>query len=73
MLTAGITAAIAAILGVFGIKPGAYLVGVAIGVKICIVAASVLFGARWMRRRQAAAAGAASPRGDEAAEPEQRG
>lgn len=61
MLTAGITAAVAAILGVFGIKPGAYLVGVAVGVKICLVAASVLFGAKWMRRRQAAAGSVARP------------
>ncbi len=54
MITAGITAAVAAILTLFGIKPGAYLVGVAIGVKVAIVSVSVLFGARIMRRRAAA-------------------
>ena len=55
MLTAGITAAIAGILAIFGIKPGGYLVGVAIVVKIIIVGVSVLFGARYMRRRRDAA------------------
>ena len=54
MLTAPITAAIGAILALFGIKPGPYLVGVAIGVKIVIVGVTVLFGARWARRRAAA-------------------
>jgi hypothetical protein len=51
MLTAGITAAVAGVLSLFGIKPGPYLVGVAIGVKITIVAISLVFGARFLRRR----------------------
>ena len=53
MLTAAITGAIAAILNLFGIAPGPYLVGVAIGVKIVIVLAGVLFSARWIKRREA--------------------
>jgi amino acid transporter len=51
MLTAAITAVIAAILGLFGIKPGPYLVGVAVGVKITIVLLGVVFGARWLQKR----------------------
>jgi hypothetical protein len=54
MLTAAITAAIGGLLSLFGIKPGAYLVGVAIGVKILVVAAGVIFGSRFLRRRQLA-------------------
>jgi hypothetical protein len=52
VITAAVTAAIAAILGFFGIKPGPYLVVVAIVVKGLIIAAGVLFGARWMQRRR---------------------
>ena len=51
MLTAAITAAVAFVLNLFGIEPGPYLVGVAIGVKITIVVLGVLLGARWARRR----------------------
>jgi hypothetical protein len=54
MLTAAITAAIGALLSLVGIKPGAYLVGVAIGVKILVVVLGVTFGSRLLRRRQAA-------------------
>ena len=54
MLTAGITAAVAGLLSLFGIRPGAYLVGVAIGVKLTIVALSVTFGARLLKKRAAA-------------------
>jgi hypothetical protein len=61
MITAAITAAIAAILGLFGIKPGPYLVGVAIVVKLLIVAASVMFGARLMKWRKDKAAGQQAP------------
>jgi hypothetical protein len=53
MITAAITAAIGAILNFFGIEPGPYLVGVAIVVKVIIVGAGVLFGARWAQRRAA--------------------
>jgi len=62
MITAAITAAVGAVLALFGVKPGAYLVAVAAAVKIVIVAGTVLVGARWVRRRngQAAAAGAPS-------------
>ena len=56
MLTAGITAAIAGVLSLFGIKPGPYLVGVAIGVKLLIVGVGLLVGARLMRKRAAAKA-----------------
>jgi hypothetical protein len=56
MLTAGITAAVAGVLSLFGIKPGPYLVGVAIGVKLTIVAIGLLVGARLMRKRAAAKA-----------------
>jgi len=51
MITAGITAAVAAILGLFGIKPGAYLVFVAGGVKIALVLLGTVYGVRWMNRR----------------------
>lgn len=54
MITAGITATVAAVLSLFGVKPGAYLVGVAIAVKVTLVAVGLLFGARIMRRRAAA-------------------
>ncbi|MEP6653423.1 MAG: hypothetical protein ABJA82_08700 [Myxococcales bacterium] len=53
MLTAAITAAVAAVLSLFGVKPGAYLVGVAIGVKLVVVACSLMFGARLLKRRAA--------------------
>ena len=56
MITAGITASVAALLSLFGIKPGAYLVGVAIAVKVTLVAVGLIFGARIMRRRAAAQA-----------------
>jgi hypothetical protein len=56
MITAGITAAVAGVLALFGVKPGPYLVGVAIGVKVAIVAIGLIFGARFFRRRAAAKA-----------------
>jgi uncharacterized membrane protein YfcA len=52
MITAGITAVIAGILGVFGVKPGPYLVAVAVVVKVVIVLVGVYFGARWARKRR---------------------
>jgi uncharacterized membrane protein HdeD (DUF308 family) len=63
MLTAGITAAVAGVLSLFGIKPGPYLVGVAIGVKLVIVALGLFIGSRVMRKRAAAKAQAANPDG----------
>jgi uncharacterized membrane protein HdeD (DUF308 family) len=60
MLTAGITAGIAGVLSLFGIKPGPYLVGVAIGVKLIIVGVGLLVGARLMRKRAAAKAQASN-------------
>jgi amino acid transporter len=57
VLTAAITGAVAAVLNLFGIEPGAYLVGVAIGVKAVIVAAGLLFGVRWLRKRPRGEAG----------------
>ena len=56
MLTAAITGAVAGLLALFGIKPGPYLVGVAVVVKIAIVVVGMTYGARWMRRRAAAKA-----------------
>ena len=50
MITAAITAAVAAVLAFFGIKPGPYLVGVAVGVKITLVALGLLLAARIARR-----------------------
>jgi hypothetical protein len=61
MLTAAITAAVAGVLSLFGIKPGAYLVGVAIGVKVTIVLLGLVFGARFFKRRAAAKAAAIPP------------
>jgi len=63
MLTAGITAAVAGVLSLFGIKPGPYLVGVAIGVKLTIIAVGLLVGARVMRKRAAAKAQASDTDG----------
>jgi hypothetical protein len=56
MLTAAITAAIAGLLALFGIKPTAgQLVVVAIVVKVIIVSVGLLFGIRLgLRRRNAA-------------------
>ena len=56
MLTAAITAAVAAVLALFGIKPGPYLVVVAVVVKGLIVAAGVLLGWKLTKRRRAAEA-----------------
>ena len=63
MLTAGITAAVAGVLSLFGVKPGPYLVGVAIGVKLTIIAVGLLVGARVMRKRAAAKAQASDTDG----------
>ena len=51
MLTAAITAAIAWILSLFGIKPGPYLVVVAGVVKGIIILVGVLLGAKVVRKR----------------------
>jgi amino acid transporter len=52
MLTAAITAAITAILGLFGVKLSAWTIGaVAVGVKVCIVGVTLIFGARLMKKR----------------------
>lgn len=67
MITAGITAAIAGLLSLFGIKPGAYLVGVAIGVKVVVVAVSFVFGARLLKKRAAAKAAAEATAAEAAA------
>ena len=54
MLTAAITAAIAAVFRVFGITLSLYTLGaIAIGVKVVIVAVGLLFGTRWLRSREA--------------------
>ena len=51
MLTAAITAAIAWILSLFGIKPGPYLVVVAAVVKGIIILVGLLLGAKVVRNR----------------------
>ena len=57
MLTVPITAAITALLAVFGIKPTVTQVaGVAVVVKIVIVLVGVFLGNKLLKRRQAAAA-----------------
>jgi len=56
VITAAITAAVAAILSLFGIKPGPYLVVVAAVVKVILIALGLFFGARLARRRRDAAA-----------------
>jgi hypothetical protein len=61
MLTAAITAVVAAVLSFFGVEPGPYLVGVAIGVKVALVLGGMLVGARWVQKRQARQASPAKP------------
>src|SRR5207253_9558572 len=56
MITAAITAVVGGVLAFFGVKPGPYLVVVAAAVKILIVVTTLVFGTRWVRRRDAAAA-----------------
>jgi hypothetical protein len=51
VLTAAITAAIAWILSLFGIKPGPYLVVVAGVVKVIIILVGLLLGAKVVRKR----------------------
>ena len=64
MITAAITAAIAGILAYFGVKPGVYLAGVAIVVKILVVAS--IMGAMWWRQRAAQRKVDAAPKEEEA-------
>jgi hypothetical protein len=61
MLTSAITAAVAAILSFFGIPPGPYLVGVAVGVKVTIVATIALLGWRTLQKKKKKEAKEASP------------
>ena len=61
MLTAAITAAIAWILSLFGIKPGPYLVAVAAVVKGIIILVGVLLGAKVVRKRAKAKEAAPQP------------
>jgi ABC-type transport system involved in Fe-S cluster assembly fused permease/ATPase subunit len=53
VLTAAITAGLAAILSLFGIKPGAYLAVVAVVVKILLVFSGLFIGARISKKRRA--------------------
>jgi hypothetical protein len=55
VLTPAITPATAAILSLFGIKPGPYLVVVAVVVKIILVAIGLFLAMKVSRRRAAAA------------------
>jgi hypothetical protein len=59
VITAAITAAVAAVLAFFGIKPGPYLVVVAAVVKGLLVLGGVLLAVRVARRKRAEAATAA--------------
>jgi hypothetical protein len=53
VITAAITAAIAAVLALFGIKPGPYLVVVAGVVKVLVVLVGVLLGRKVWKARAA--------------------
>jgi hypothetical protein len=60
MLTIAITAGITAVLRFFGLTPSAYVIGgIAIGVKVTIIAGATLLGLRLARKKKAAAALAA--------------
>ena len=54
MITAAITAAIVWVLNIFGIPPGPYIAGIAIGVKIALVSIIAFIGWRVVRKRRAA-------------------
>jgi hypothetical protein len=69
VLTAAITAAIAWILSLFGIKPGPYLVAVAAVVKGIIILVGVLLGAKVVRKRAKAKEAAAQPAPTEQKQP----
>jgi hypothetical protein len=56
VFTAAITAAVAAVLAFFGIKPGPYLVVVAVVVKVLIVLTGLFLASRVIRRARRAAA-----------------
>ena len=51
MITAAITAAVAAILALFGVKPGPYLIVVAAVVKGVLILGALLVGRRLLRAR----------------------
>ena len=54
MITAPVTAAIAALLALFGVKlTVAQIAGVAVGVKILLVLTGVFLGGKLLKRRQA--------------------
>ena len=73
MLTAAITAAIAWILSLFGIKPGPYLVVVAAVVKGIIILVGLLLGAKVVRKRaKAKAAEQSAPLAPTERPPEQK-
>jgi uncharacterized membrane protein len=57
VITAAITFVITAIAGLFGIAPGAWTVGVAIGVKVVLVLLALYVAWRVNKKKQAAAAG----------------
>jgi hypothetical protein len=52
MITAAITAAVAAVLALFGIKPGPYLIVVAAVVKGLIILGAVLLGRKLLKTRE---------------------
>jgi hypothetical protein len=53
MISAAITAGIAAVLSFFGIPPGPYVAGVYIGVKITLLSVAALLGWRMMKKKRA--------------------
>jgi chromate transport protein ChrA len=61
MITAAITAVIVWIAALFGISPGPWVAGVAVGVKITLVAVIALVGWRMMVRKRREAAAAEKP------------
>ena len=61
MFTAAITAAVAAILNLFGIKPGPYLVVVAIVVKAAFIVVGVIATQRLLRKRAQVPAAPVTP------------
>jgi hypothetical protein len=52
VITAAVTGAVAAVLALFGIKPGPYLAVVAVVVKGLIVLGGVLIARRVMKKRE---------------------
>jgi hypothetical protein len=63
MITAAITASVAAVLALFGVKPGPYLVVVAAVVKGLIVVGGLLLARKVMKNREKPAGSSQPPAG----------